>query len=111
MAGRWCSSITRDSDLRRTRRLVTRAAREFGAPLRSSPVHPAPRPATRRPLTFEARRQVIAVIAELDLLIKALRRRREEIGHQAGLVFRNRQVASAYGRVSQVLRQDKRARR
>lgn len=105
------ASRRNDLDLRRARRLVARAALEFGAPARNSQTQPGNAAFVRRSLTREAKRRVISLIAELDLVISSLRRRREEIGNEAGLVFRSRQVASAYGRVSTILRRDRGARR
>ena len=100
-----------DADLRRARRLVARAVLEFGAPSRNLPRSPGVAAIGRRPLTREAKRRVVSLIAEFDLVIKALRRRQEEIGREAGFVFRSRQVASAYGRVGTILRRDRRAHR
>lgn len=100
-----------DRDLRRARRLIVRAQREFDVSIGEQTPRQEHPTAARRQLSPNAKRRLLGLIAELDLVIKALRRQREDIGQEAGIVFRNRQVASAYGRVGQILRQDRHARR
>jgi hypothetical protein len=98
-----------DVVLRRARHVMARAKREVGSSLGRYPSQAADD--TRGQMSPEQRRRIVSLIADLDLVIKAMRSRRDQLGSQAGMVFQRRQVVSAYHRASLILRPDKHARR
>jgi hypothetical protein len=87
----------KDPILQRARRVIARARREIE---KMTARDPSRRGESGSATTHERRRLIIGLIADLDLAIKAMRARRDEIGEQAGIVFHRRQVISAYHRVS-----------
>ena len=99
-----------DIILRRARHVMARAACEFGTSHARYPSNAGAPGETRRPLRPEQRRRIVGLIADLDLVIKAMRSRRDQLGREAGTVFQRRQVVSAYHRASLLLRPDKHAR-
>jgi hypothetical protein len=111
MTGRKSRRPENDTLLRRARRLIAQAAREFGAPSSGVLAKPRGPSVPIRSLPAERRRRIVGLVAELDLAIKAMRQRRDELGRKAGLAFRNRNAVSAYHRSSLLLRPDKHARR
>ncbi len=106
MARRKRHQSDNDVLLRRARRLVALARHETGASAPRISAQPGVSAAVRS-LPPGRRRRIVGLIAELDLAIKAMRLHRDELGRKAGLVFRNRNVVSAYHRTSLLLRADK----
>lgn len=110
MARRKVREPKNDTALRRARRLVRLAAQEFGPPSPRGATLPGTPPRGAVALSSERRRRIIGLIAELGLVIKAMRQHRDELGQKISLVFRNRRVVSAYHRTSLLLNSDRRGR-